>query len=93
MTYSHSQERLTRHATLKKALIKEFGKIVTVHGDRGTAYGWANIKINKVAEEGDAERAREIVEGLWKELGGGYYTVDDGYNSQSAEFIIQFNFA
>ena len=34
-----------RNRAIKKELVKQYGKNVIVKGDRGTAYGWLNIKI------------------------------------------------
>lgn len=81
-----------RNKEIKKALVKVFGNIVSVTGSTGTAYGWANIKVNKMAEEGEYSKADAIIKRVWDENDGGYYLVDDGFsNHESTEYLLSFN--
>ena len=82
-----------RNKEIKKALVKVFGKIVSVTGSTGTAYGWSHIRIAKIAEEGEYEKADAIIKKIWDETGGGYYTIDDGYgDNKSSEYLLDFQF-
>ena len=68
-----------RNRQIKKALAEEFGyKNVSVKGDRGTAYGWVNIKIVAKKPEGEdcnpgdpywkCEKTREKIDQIKKRV-------------------------
>ena len=92
-----------RNKRIKKELSKVFGKEnVSVRGDRGTAYGWVNIKIKSnsppdVNSDDYYEKSREIENKVWEVLRNtnldkelGRYYDDMGFKHTEALVFVRF---